>query len=109
MNDLSEHILKELKKKNPSLSFIREKMNNREKHIQILNSLKQNQMEMKLSKFELDSLHLLFRTFISMNEQIQSKISTLLDIQIEKLAVATKQLKARESYGVSKTPKISYF
>ena len=44
-----------------------------------------------------------------MNGEIQNRISTLLNLQMEKLAAATKRRKARDSYGVIKTPNISYF
>lgn len=109
LNQLSDNILNELDKESPSLEVIRSEMNNREEYLQILNIVQNNKNEMKLSKDDIHVLRPLFDAFISMNEEIQNRISSLLNNQMEKLAVATKQRKVQESYGISKTPNISYF
>ncbi|MGB0346037.1 MAG: hypothetical protein ACPGGA_01055 [Balneolaceae bacterium] len=109
LNELSDNILTELDKETPSLEVIREEMNQREEYLQVLNTVQKNQHEMKLSNDEISILRPLFDAFISMNTEIQSRISALLSNQMEKLAVATKQRKVQESYGTIKTPNISYF
>ncbi len=109
LNELSDNILNELDKEQPSLEVIREEMNQREEYLQVLNIVQSNENEMQLSKEDVSILKPLFDAFITMNEEIQNKISVLLNNQMEKLAVATKQRKAQESYGISKTPNISYF
>ncbi len=109
LNELSDNILSELDKESPSLEVIRQEMSQREEYLQVLHLVQNNKEEMKLSKDELHLLRPLFDAFISMNEEIQQRISALLNTQMEKLAVATKQRKVQESYGISKTPNISYF
>jgi len=109
LNELSDNILTELDKDAPSLEVIREEMNHREEYLQVLNIVQSNKKEMNLSKEEVHILRPLFDAFISMNEEIQRRISALLNVQREKLAVATKQRKVQESYGISKTPNISYY
>ena len=109
LNELSDNILTELDKETPSLEVIREEMNHREEYLQVLNIVQKNQNEMKLSNDEINILRPLFDAFVSMNTEIQRRISALLSNQMEKLAVATKQRKVQESYGTIKTPNISYF
>ena len=109
LNELSGNILTELNKEAPSLEVIREEMNRREEYLEILNVVQKNQQETTLSNYEIGILRPLFDAFVSMNGEIQNRISTLLNLQMEKLAAATKRRKARDSYGVIKTPNISYF
>lgn len=109
MNELSDDILSELEKEAPSLEAIREGMNQREEHLKVLSIIQNNKKEMELSEHEVKTLRPLFDAFIGMNDEIQQRISTLLNNQLEKLAGATKQRKVQESYGISKTPNISYF
>lgn len=109
LNELSDGILSELEKDAPSLETIREGMNQREEHLKVLSIIQNNKKEMDLSEQEVKTLRPLFDAFIAMNEEIQQRISALLNNQLEKLAVATKQRKVQESYGISKTPNISYF
>ena len=109
LNELSDGILTELGEENPSLEAIREGMNQREEHLKVLSVIQNNKNEMTLDETEVQVLRPLFDAFIKMNDDIQSQLSALLNMQHEKLAVATKQRKVQESYGVSKTPNISYF
>ena len=109
LNELSDNILTELDKETPSLEVIREEMSHREEYLKVLNIVQKNQKEMKLSNDEISILRPLFDAFVSMNTEIQRRISILLNNQMEKLAVATKQRKVQESYGTAKTPNISYF
>jgi len=109
LNELSYNILSELDKDSPSLEVIREEMSQREEYLKVLNIVQNNKTEMSLSKDEVSILRPLFDAFVKMNEEIQGKISVLLNNQMVKLAVATKQRKVQESYGISKTPNISYF
>ena len=109
LNELSENILTELDKETPSLEVIREEMSQREEYLEILNVVQKNQQETKLSNHEMKILRPLFDAFVSMNDEIQSGISTLLNLQMEKLAAATKRRKVQDSYGVIKPPNISYF
>ncbi len=109
LNELSDNILSELDKEAPSLEVIREEMNHREEYLHVLNIVQKNQNEMKLSDEEINILRPLFGAFVSMNTEIQRRISALLNNQMEKLAVATKQRKVQDSYGTIKTPNISYF
>ena len=109
LNELSAGILSELGNDAPSLEAIRKGMSEREEHLKVLSIIQNNKKEMNLSTEDVQILRPLFDAFITMNDEIQQRISTLMNTQLDKMAVATKQRKVQESYGISKTPNISYF
>ena len=84
LNELSDDILSELEKEAPSLEAIREGMNQREEHLKVLSIIQNNKKEMELSEQEVKTLRPLFDAFIGMNDEIQQRISTLLNNQLEK-------------------------
>lgn len=109
LNRLSTVILNELNAEEPSLAAIREQLSQREAYVQELGAIQARPKGLELSKEEVSSLKPMFDVFISMNEEIQNRVSNMMNAQYEKVAVATKQRKIKERYGVQKAPNISYF
>ncbi|HBQ58071.1 MAG TPA: hypothetical protein DD671_00150 [Balneolaceae bacterium] len=109
INRSSSVILHELDGNEPSFEVITEELNQRE---QLVSKLSDYQDQYSASSFDGDALNNLkqkFDTFTVLNKDIQGRAEQLLQLQKEKMATATKQLKAEQQYKSSRTPNISYF
>ena len=110
LNEISNTILKELQGDEPRLELIKKEFASREEYIQVLGTYQNSNRNQKLAESDqLGALRPLFDAFLSMNEEIKSKMATLKNQQVEKLARARKQRKVQESYAVSRTPNITHF
>ena len=111
LNDISGIILNELKTETPRLELIQSEFENRKEYLEVLGVFQQKTKgnTVNLDKDKLGALRPLFDAFISINDEIKSKMATLKDQQIETLARARKQRKVQESYSVVRTPNIHHF
>lgn len=109
INKSSSIILHELDGEEPSFNIITKELNVRE---ELVSKLSDYQNQFSASSFTGDALASLkqkFDTFTILNNDIQGKAKQLLQLQKEKMATASRQVKAEQHYTNSQTPNISYF
>lgn len=101
INESSEFILRQLEGEEPSFAEIREMMDDRQIFIDELKTLGDRHPSSAMNEEELRDLKDHFRQFDELNNTITDKVSDLMVVQREKLALAGKQKKAEASYQAS--------
>ena len=109
INKSSSVILDELDGETPSFKVIVNELNVREKLVAQLSDFEQMYPASSFENDALTNLKQKFDTFTTLNKDIQGKAEHLLQLQKQKVALATKQRKAEQQYRNSTTPNISYF
>lgn len=101
INESSESILQKLEGEEPSFADIRSMMDDRQVFIDELNTLGDRHPSSSMNEDEIRELKDHFSQFDRLNTTITDKVSELMVVQREKLAVAGKQKKAEASYQAS--------
>lgn len=109
INTSSSTILNELDGEEPSFEVIVKELDVREELVSKLTDFENQYTASSFAGEALESLKQKFETFSVLNQNIQGKAEQLLQLQKEKVAVATKQRKAEQQYKNTGTPNISYF